>query len=167
MESLQIHCRDGIEIEGHNKQVVGAVLDMMQGKVTTAKMNFWEEDDSNAGVPVLENNINKAVGRQQVEALLWGKARAMSNISMQHHEVVRNSENEIEMEVVNQYTVKGVGTVHTIKSRVTIEINPETGKIRRVIDRWGGELPTGKFAELFRKAGGYATSKIVNVPKDS
>jgi hypothetical protein len=39
------------------------------------------------------------------------------------------------------YTVKGLGTEHTIDSKM--EIFTECGKIRKVEDRWNDELPEG------------------------
>ena len=64
VDTLEIHCAPGVKLEGHRRQIVGAVLDLMQGKVTLQKMSrrFWAED------AVYEDNMNKAVGIDEVDA---------------------------------------------------------------------------------------------------
>lgn len=63
VESVEINVAPGVKLEGHKRQVVGAVLDLLKGNVTVHKMSrsFWAED------AVFEDNMNKAVGINEVE----------------------------------------------------------------------------------------------------
>ena len=57
----------------------------------------------------------------------------------------------LEIELRNAYTVRGIKSTHEIASVVRIFVGPSSsngGKIARVEDRWGGDLPEGKVAEV-------------------
>jgi len=72
VESVEINVAPGLQLTGHRRQIVAAILDLMQGKVTKQKMDprFWCED------VVFENNVNKAVGLGEVEAQ-WVRIRSL------------------------------------------------------------------------------------------
>lgn len=64
VESVEINLAPGLELRGHMRQVVGAVLDLLQGKVNKQKMErrFWADD------AVFEDWASKAVGIVEVDA---------------------------------------------------------------------------------------------------
>ncbi|KAF8543802.1 hypothetical protein BDD12DRAFT_874026 [Trichophaea hybrida] len=159
VESVEINVAPGIALEGHKRQVVGAVLDLLQGKVTVQKMSrsFWAED------AVFEDNMNKAIGINEVEGHVWSLKTLMKDIKVLNHQVTQVEPN-IVMDVENQYNVRSLNTEKVVKSKVVISID-KNNKIKRVMDMWGGSLPEGMLSKALRRVNAYTTAKVVGIPE--
>ncbi|KAA8894348.1 hypothetical protein FN846DRAFT_763780, partial [Sphaerosporella brunnea] len=162
VESVEIQVAPGLELKGHQRQIVAAVLDLLQGKVTRQKMsrNFWALD------AVFEDKMKKAVGIDEVDAQWWGLKAMMRDIDMISHKVTAVEPKRVELEVENRYVLRhtpaSMGTV--VKSVVVIETDEE-GKIKKVLDKQDGKLPQGKLSEYFRRATAISRAKLVDIPK--
>jgi hypothetical protein len=51
------------------------------------------------------------------------------------------------MDVENRYTVRSLNAEKVVKSKVVIDIDG-SGKIKRVLDMWGGSLPEGMVSNV-------------------
>lgn len=60
-----------------------------------------------------------------------------------------SSGNPISMDMSTLYKVKGIGKETTINSKVNIFV--EDGKIKRVEDKWDGQLPNSSIANVRKK----------------
>jgi hypothetical protein len=67
-----------------------------------------------------------------------------------------------------RYTLPLVHSTKIIESLVCITLNPTTGKIVRLEDRWDGKpLPQTGMTKTFRELNGkYFTPTLVSVPKE-
>lgn len=52
------------------------------------------------------------------------------------------------MDLKTRYVTKGVSKEQTIESRINIFYDKDTGKITKVQDKWGGELPDSSFKNV-------------------
>ena len=52
------------------------------------------------------------------------------------------------MDLKTRYVTKGINKEQTIESRVNIFYDKSTGKITKVQDKWGGELPDSSFKNV-------------------
>jgi hypothetical protein len=145
VESVEIRVAPGVQLAGHARQIVAAVLDLLQGKVTRQKMSrkFWAQD------AVFEDNMKKAVGIEEVDAQWWGLKALMKDIKMLRHEVTSVAPNRVEMEVENKYVLRHMptSTGSVVRSTVVIEMDDD-GKIKKVQDKRNGHFPEGKLSEV-------------------
>jgi len=65
---------------------------------------------------------------------------------MLSHQVTQVEPN-IVMDVENRYTVRSLNAEKVVKSKVVIDIDG-SGKIKRVLDMWGGSLPEGMVSNV-------------------
>ncbi|KAI4185762.1 MAG: hypothetical protein LQ346_005829 [Caloplaca aetnensis] len=141
IENTNIKTAPGVTLDEQQKTLVGSVLDLFAGRPSLKKLSLWDDDG------VFEDNITIATGRKQYEAQWYGLQTAFSEIERLHHEVV-SAGNPIGMDLKTRYVTKGVSKEQTIDSRVNIFYDKDTGKITKVQDKWGGELPDSSFKNV-------------------
>ncbi|KAL8655643.1 MAG: hypothetical protein Q9210_000753 [Variospora velana] len=141
IETTNIKTASGVSLDEHQKTLVGSVLDLFAGRPSLKKLSLWDDDG------VFEDNITIATGRKQFEPQWYGLQTAFSEIERLHHEVV-SAGNPIGMDLKTRYVTKGVSKEQTIESRINIFYDKDTGKITKVQDKWGGELPDSSFKNV-------------------
>lgn len=52
------------------------------------------------------------------------------------------------MDLKTRYVTKGISKEQTIESKINIFYDKDTGKITKVQDKWGGELPDSSFKNV-------------------
>lgn len=52
------------------------------------------------------------------------------------------------MDMKTRYVTKGISKEQTIESKINIFYDKDTGKITKVQDKWGGELPDSSFKNV-------------------
>lgn len=133
VESVEIACAPGVEISGHRRLLVACVLDLFGGQVTRQKLEFLTDD------AVLENPLGKAVGKAEVESVWWTLDKLMQDVRLMKHHLVEAGDKRFVLEVEVKYTLKGLGKETVVESVVEVELDDEGQKIRRIVDKWGGE----------------------------
>ncbi|KAL8839783.1 MAG: hypothetical protein Q9170_001594 [Blastenia crenularia] len=141
IENTNIKTASGVTLDETQKTLVGSVLDLFAGRPSLKKLALWDDD------AVFEDNITIATGRKQFEPQWYGLQTAFSEIERLHHEVV-SAGNPIGMDLKTRYVTKGVSKEQIIASRVNIFYDKDTGKISKVQDKWGGELPDSSFKNV-------------------
>ena len=86
------------ELNTHKKQLVGSVLDLFSAKPTLYKLDFWRDDAH------FEDPITTAKGRDAFAAQWYGLAKLFTSVT-KHHEVTKNEERLIEMDLEQEYSV--------------------------------------------------------------
>ncbi|KAI4206208.1 MAG: hypothetical protein LQ348_001035 [Seirophora lacunosa] len=141
IENTNIKTASGVTLDEHQQTLVGSVLDLFAGRPSLKKLSLWDDNG------VFEDNITIATGRKQFEPQWYGLQTAFSEIERLHHEVV-SAGNPIGMDLKTRYVTKGVSKEQTIESRINIFYDKDTGKITKVQDKWGGELPDSSFKNV-------------------
>nr|CAE76355.1 conserved hypothetical protein [Neurospora crassa] len=131
----------GVDLTPYNKILVGAVLDLFEGKPTLKHLSLWNPDAT------FVDPIATAQGYNQYAAQWYALAQVLSPVKIQSHEVV-SSGNPIEIKLHNRYTLPPINKKQDIHSLVKIWVD-DNGKIARVEDRWDGELPDGALNEVY------------------
>jgi hypothetical protein len=106
---------------------------------------------------------------------------AFSEIERLHHQV-KDAGNPILIDMKTRYVIKGINKEQTIQSIVAIHLDQQ-GKIKKVEDKWNGELPDGaisnvrcrsdslgsanRIAQAFRHLNAVTVPKMINVPKNA
>jgi hypothetical protein len=140
IENKNIQTAPGVSLSSEQQTIVGSVLDLFAGVPSKEKLQLWRDDATFA------DQITIAEGRTQYEAQWYGLSQAMSSIERLHHSV-KDAGNPIMMDLKTKYVIKGVNTEKTIDSVVAIYLDKQ-GKIEKVEDRWGGDLPNSKIANV-------------------
>ncbi|KAL8710320.1 MAG: hypothetical protein Q9220_005090 [cf. Caloplaca sp. 1 TL-2023] len=141
IENTNIKTAPGVTLDEQQKTLVGSVLDLFAGRPSLKKLSLWDDNG------VFEDNITIATGRKQFEPQWYGLQQAFSEIERLHHEVVTGG-NPIGMDMKTRYVTKGISKEQTIESRINIFYDKDTGKITKVQDKWGGELPDSSFKNV-------------------
>ncbi|EGZ77038.1 hypothetical protein NEUTE2DRAFT_78059 [Neurospora tetrasperma FGSC 2509] len=147
----------GVDLTPYNKILVGAVLDLFEGKPTLQHLSLWNPDAT------FVDPITTAQGYNRYAAQWYALAQVLGPVKIQSHEVV-SSGSPIEVKLHNRYTLPPINKTQDIHSLVKIWVDGN-GKIARVEDRWDGELPDGALNEAFRKAFAMTIPVIVKVPR--
>ncbi|KAK3497213.1 uncharacterized protein B0T23DRAFT_426348 [Neurospora hispaniola] len=129
----------GVDLTPYNKILVGAVLDLFEGKPTLKHLSLWNPDAT------FVDPITTAQGYNRYAAQWYALAQVLGPVKIQSHEVV-SSGNPIEVKLHNRYTLPPINKTQDIHSLVKIWVDGN-GKIARVEDRWDGELPDGALNE--------------------
>ncbi|KAI9838338.1 MAG: hypothetical protein M1819_005606 [Sarea resinae] len=158
IENTNIKTSPGVELDDHQKLLVGSILDLFAGRPSLKKLSLWDDNAT------FEDPITNAQGRKQYEPQWYGLQTAFSEIERLHHEVT-NAGNPIAMDLKTRYKVKGLGTEKVIDSKVNIFYD-SMGKITKVEDKWNGKLPDNAFQNIFRNLNSVTVPKIVSVPKN-
>jgi len=154
----EIQTAPGVSLNDGQKVIVGSVLDLFAGKPSLRKLTLWED------TAIFNDPLTVAEGRKQYSAQWYGLAAAFSDITRLSHQVT-SSGNPITMDLKTKYVVKGLGTEKVIDSVVDIYLDKETGKISKVLDKWGGEIGEGAVKHAFRKLNAVSVPVMVGVPK--
>ncbi|KAL8730296.1 MAG: hypothetical protein Q9166_004179 [cf. Caloplaca sp. 2 TL-2023] len=141
IENTNIKTATGVTLDEQQKTLVGSVLDLFAGRPSLKKLSLWDDNG------VFEDNITIATGRKQFEPQWYGLQTAFAEIERLHHEVV-SAGNPIGMDLKTRYVTKGIKKEQTIESRINIFYDKDTGKITKVQDKWGGELPDSSFKNV-------------------
>ncbi|KAI4282869.1 MAG: hypothetical protein L6R38_002629 [Xanthoria sp. 2 TBL-2021] len=141
IENTNIKTAPGVTLDEQQKTLVGCVLDLFAGRPSLKKLSLWDDNG------VFEDNITIATGRKQFEPQWYGLQTAFSEIERLHHEVVSGG-NPIGMDLKTRYVTKGISKEQTIESKINIFYDKDTGKITKVQDKWGGELPDSSFKNV-------------------
>ncbi|CAL8580320.1 hypothetical protein XPA_006048 [Xanthoria parietina] len=159
IENTNIKTAPGVTLDEQQKTLVGSVLDLFAGRPSLKKLSLWDDNG------VFEDNITIATGRKQFEPQWYGLQTAFSEIERLHHEVVSGG-NPISMDLKTRYVTKGISKEQTIESKINIFYDKDTGKITKVQDKWGGELPDSSFKNAMRNLNSVSVPKMVSVPKN-
>ncbi|KAK1780618.1 hypothetical protein QBC45DRAFT_323097 [Copromyces sp. CBS 386.78] len=130
----------GVELSPYNKMLVGAVLDLFEGKPSLKHLSLWNPDAT------FIDPLTTAKGYNRYAAQWYALAQMFSPVEIQSHEVV-SSGNPIEVKLHNKYTLPSINKQQDIHSLVKIWVD-SNGKIDRVEDRWDGQLPEGALSEV-------------------
>ncbi|KAL7275992.1 hypothetical protein RUND412_001023 [Rhizina undulata] len=157
IETVEINVLQGLTLQGHQREVIGSVLDLFQGRPTRGKMAYWRGD------AVFNGGFVKAFGRDEVLAAWQMHSKVMKDITMVSHEVVKVEDTSYEMELVQKYTLKGVGgRVISVRSRIYIELD-RCGGIREVKDLWDGSRG-GVVVDFLKRMAAKGANRFVDVP---
>ena len=140
IENTEIQTAPGVSLSANQKTIVGSVLDLFAGRPSLAKLELWRDDATFA------DPLTIATGRDRYQAQWYGLQFAFSSIERLHHNVT-DAGNPILMDLKTKYTIKGIRKEQTIDSVVAIYVDAQ-GKIEKVEDRWNGELPNSKIADV-------------------
>jgi hypothetical protein len=80
-------------------------------------------------------------------SIQYGLQTAFSEIERLHHQV-KSAGNPITFDLKTRYVVKGINKEQTIESEVDIFYDESSGKITKVQDKWGGQLPDSSFKDV-------------------
>ncbi|KAG8161026.1 hypothetical protein KVR01_009290 [Diaporthe batatas] len=137
-----IETAPGVTLSEHQKVLVGSVLDLFEGNPTLKHFTLWEKDATFA------DNITVAQGHARYTAQFYGLPALFSPIRLQSHRVTSAGDpGPIEVDMSNKYVVKGIRAEKVMNSVVRIHVGAG-GRIARVEDRWGGELPSGAVSDV-------------------
>ncbi|ORY74789.1 hypothetical protein BCR35DRAFT_281121 [Leucosporidium creatinivorum] len=153
----------GIKQEPARASLVQDVLLLFQAKVTNENLQKnWDD------AAVFEDPIAIAKGREQFSAQWWGMPKALPKSETIAWKVTKDEPSLIEYEQRQRYTLPLIHSPKVVESLVHIELNPSTGKILRLEDRWDGKpIPSGGITKTFRELNGkYFTPTMVSVPKE-
>lgn len=158
ISATNIEVASGVkELGNQRQQLVGSVLDLFSGQPSLYKLGFWRQDAH------FEDPITTAKGYDAYAAQWYGLAAAFTSVT-KHHEVTKNEEELIEMDLEQEY--KAAGVTKLMKSKIVIELDNE-GKIKHLTDKWNGnDMPSGMLATWGRKANAATVPKFVSVPKN-
>ncbi|MCJ1367669.1 hypothetical protein MMC16_006803 [Acarospora aff. strigata] len=159
IENTNIKTAPGVELDEHQRTLVGSVLDLFAGRPSLKKLQLWSDDAA------FEDPITKAQGRKQYEPQWYGLQSAFSEIERLHHEVTDGG-NPISMDLKTRYVIKGIHKEQTITSKVNIFYDKATGKITKLEDKWDGKLPDSSFTNIFRQLNSVTVPAMVGVPKN-
>ncbi|KAG9792197.1 hypothetical protein KCU88_g911, partial [Aureobasidium melanogenum] len=131
----------GSELTPHQSLLIGSVMDLFAGRPSKRKLSLWADDGS------FQDPLTIAEGRKQYEAQWYGVVATMSDVKQEFAEIVSLG-NPIELHLKDRYTIKGVGKEELIDSSVLVYLTDDGQKVKKVVDRWGGEMPPdGPFAK--------------------
>ena len=114
---------------------------LFAGRPSLKKLKLWAED------AIFSDPITIARGRAQFEPQWYGLQTAFSAIERLSH-TVTSSGNPISLDLQNKYTVKGIGKVQVVSSKVDIYVDSKSGLIEKVEDKWNGKLPESSIANV-------------------
>jgi hypothetical protein len=140
IESKDIQTAPGVTISDDQRTIIGSVLDLFAGRPSLQKLALWRDDATFA------DNITIAEGRDKYAAQWYGLQSAFSEIERLHHQV-KDAGNPILMDLKTRYVIKGINKEQTIESVVAIHLDQQ-GKIKKVEDKWNGELPDGAISNV-------------------
>ncbi|KAL2402337.1 hypothetical protein ABEF95_001077 [Exophiala dermatitidis] len=148
----------GSELTPHQSLLIGSVMDLFAGRPSKRKLSLWADDGS------FQDPLTIAEGRKQYEAQWYGVVATMSDVKQEFAEIVSLG-NPIELHLKDRYTIKGVGKDELIDSSVLVYLTDDGQKIKKVVDRWGGEMPPdGPFAKAMRNLNSVTVPAFVHVP---
>jgi hypothetical protein len=142
LETKHVTTAPGIKLSDHQETIVGSVLDLFAGRPTLPKLALWRDDAT------YTDPLTIATGRDKFSAQWYGLQKAFSEIDRLNHQV-RDAGNPMLMDLRIKYVVRGLGKEQMIQSEVAIHLDEE-GKIKKVEDKWNGELPEGVISNVSR-----------------
>jgi hypothetical protein len=142
IETKHVTTAPGIKLSPHQETIVGSVLDLFAGRPSLPKLALWRDDATYSGP------LTIATGRAKYSAQWYGLRQAFSEIDRLNHQV-KDAGNPILMDLRINYVIRGLDKKQMIQSVVAIYLDDE-GRISKVEDRWGGELPEGAISEVSR-----------------
>lgn len=160
IENTSIDTAPGVSLTEQQRTIVGSVLDLFAGRPSLQKLKLWADDAT------FSDPITIAKGRGQYEPQWYGLQTAFSAIERLHHSVT-SSGNPISMDLKTRYKVKGIGKEQVISSKVNIFVDEKTGLIKKVEDKWDGNLPDDSgIKNAFRRLNAVTVPHLVGVPKN-
>lgn len=150
----------GVNLSDAQRVLTGSILDLFAGQPSLRKLSLWKDDAT------FTDPITIAEGRKQFAPQWYGLPAAFSKIERLGGQVISDG-NPIELELKTKYTVKGLGSEHTIDSKVKIftEGQGDNIRIKRVEDRWDDSLKEGTFRDAMKNLNSVIVPTLVSVPK--
>lgn len=160
VETTNVPAGPGVDLQPQQKVILGCVLDLFTGRPSKRKLTLWSDTAS------FHDPLTNATGRKQYEAQWYGLKVAFSEIERLHAKVT-SAGNPMEMDLKTRYKVKGIGSEQTIESKivVTTEGEGESMRVKKLEDRWGGEIQAGPVKNALRELNSVTVPMMVSVPK--
>jgi hypothetical protein len=146
----------GVSLSAPQSAILCSILDLFSGHPTKRILTLWKEDAS------FHDPLTNATGRTQFEAQWYGLKAAFSDIQRLSCTTV-SAGNPMEMELKTMYKVKGIGSEQVVQSRVCVytEGEGEGMRVRKVEDKWDGEIKEGWFKGKLREVNSVSVPKMV------
>lgn len=156
VENQNINTAPGVQLSDAQQVITGSILDLFAGRPSLRRLSLWQENATYA------DPLTIAEGRKQYQAQWYGLKAAFSDIQRLSSEVT-SSGNPIEIDLKNKYKLKGIGSEQTITSKVKIHTEGEGDdmRVKRVEDKWNGDLPEGAIATALRNLNSVAVPALV------
>jgi len=158
IENTTLNTAPGVSLSDSQKLITGSILDLFAGRPSLRKLSLWKDD------AVFADPITIAETRKQYAPQWYGLKTAFSDIQRLSCSVTSGG-NPIEIDMKTMYRVKGIGSEHTIASKVKIFTTPDEKQITRVEDRWDDSLPDAAFKKAMRNLNSVIVPTLVSVPK--
>lgn len=146
-------------LSADRNQLVSDIAKLFQSKPSLKRLDHFRDD------ALFEDPIAFAKGRQYFAPQWYGMPKAFPQSVTKSINVTKNDANEINLDVVQEYTVALIGKKVTIPSNIVIQLD-EQGKITRLADEWHHKpIPSGTLAMMGRKLNAVMVKTFVSVPK--